>query len=86
MLKPSEKVPLTMQLAFRLLERLNLPKGVIGLQAQNSMRMAVLRALDEAGIEIPFPQRDLHIRYAPDGPASPVAAAYAEIAPPPKTA
>lgn len=58
----------------------------IGLQAQNSMRMAVLRALDEAGIEIPFPQRDLHIRYAPDGPASPVAAAYAEIAPPPKTA
>jgi len=30
-LKPSEKVPLTMQLAFSLLERLNLPKGVIGL-------------------------------------------------------
>ena len=30
-LKPSEKVPLTMQLAFRLMERLNLPKGVIGL-------------------------------------------------------
>ena len=39
----------------------------IGMQAQNSLRMAVLRALDEAGIEIPFPQRDLHIRYAPDG-------------------
>jgi malonate-semialdehyde dehydrogenase (acetylating)/methylmalonate-semialdehyde dehydrogenase len=30
-LKPSEKVPLTMQLAFRLMERLKLPKGVIGL-------------------------------------------------------
>jgi len=42
----------------------------IGLQAQNSLRMAVLRALDEAGIEIPFPQRDLHIRYAPPGPGS----------------
>ena len=40
----------------------------IGVQAQNSLRMAVLRALDEAGIEIPFPQRDLHIRYAPPGP------------------
>ena len=37
------------------------------------LRMAVLRALDEAGIEIPFPQRDLHIRYAPDG-AGPAAA------------
>ena len=37
----------------------------IGLQAQNSLRMAVLRKLAEAGIEIPFPQRDLHIRYAP---------------------
>ena len=35
----------------------------VGLQAQNSLRMAILRALDEAGIEIPFPQRDLHIRY-----------------------
>ena len=42
----------------------------IGLQAQNSLRMAILRALDEAGIEIPFPQRDLHIRYAPPGPAA----------------
>ncbi|HVP54234.1 MAG TPA: CoA-acylating methylmalonate-semialdehyde dehydrogenase [Candidatus Eisenbacteria bacterium] len=31
LLKPSEKVPLTMQLAFRLLEQLDLPKGVIGL-------------------------------------------------------
>ena len=31
LLKPSEKVPLTMQLAFRLLERINLPNGVVGL-------------------------------------------------------
>jgi len=31
LLKPSEKVPMTMQLAFRLLERLNLPSGVVGL-------------------------------------------------------
>jgi malonate-semialdehyde dehydrogenase (acetylating)/methylmalonate-semialdehyde dehydrogenase len=31
LLKPSEKVPLTMQLAFRLLEQLNLPKGIVGL-------------------------------------------------------
>jgi small-conductance mechanosensitive channel len=37
----------------------------VGLQAQNGLRMVVLRALDEAGIEIPFPQRDLHVRYAP---------------------
>ena len=36
----------------------------VGLQAQNGLRMAVLQALDEAGIEIPYPQRDLHIRYA----------------------
>ena len=39
----------------------------IGLQAQNGLRMAILRALDAAGIAIPFPQRDLHIRYAPAG-------------------
>jgi small-conductance mechanosensitive channel len=42
----------------------------VGLQAQNSLRMAVLRKLGEAGIEIPFPQRDLHIRYAPGDPAA----------------
>jgi small-conductance mechanosensitive channel len=39
----------------------------IGLQAQNNLRMAILRVLGEAGIEIPFPQRDVHIRYAPSG-------------------
>jgi small-conductance mechanosensitive channel len=39
----------------------------IGVQAQNGLRMAILRTLDAAGIAIPFPQRDLHIRYAPAG-------------------
>jgi small-conductance mechanosensitive channel len=40
----------------------------VGLQAQNNLRMAILRVLGEAGIEIPFPQRDVHIRYAPSDP------------------
>ena len=44
LLKPSEKVPLTMQLAFRLIERLNLPKGVVGLI--NGGREAVDAILD----------------------------------------
>ena len=48
LLKPSEKVPLTMQLAFRLLERLNLPKGVIGLI--NGGREAVDAILDHPRI------------------------------------
>ena len=48
LLKPSEKVPLTMQLAFRLLERLNLPKGVIGLI--NGAREAVDAILDHPKI------------------------------------
>lgn len=47
-LKPSEKVPLTMQLAFRLMERLNLPKGVIGLI--NGGRKAVDAILDHPKI------------------------------------
>jgi potassium efflux system protein len=47
----------------------------VGLQAQNGLRMAILRALDEARIEIPFPQRDLHIRHA---------ASAVEPAPPPR--
>lgn len=48
LLKPSEKVPLTMQLAFCLLERLNLPKGVIGLI--NGAREAVDAILDHPKI------------------------------------
>ena len=39
----------------------------VGLQAQNALRIAILRKLDKAGIEIPFPQRDVHIRPADDG-------------------
>jgi malonate-semialdehyde dehydrogenase (acetylating) / methylmalonate-semialdehyde dehydrogenase len=48
LLKPSEKVPLTMQLAFRLLERLNLPSGVVGLI--NGGRDAVDAILDHPKI------------------------------------
>src|SRR5215472_16471930 len=48
LLKPSEKVPLTMQLAFRLMERLGLPKGVIGLI--NGGREAVDAILDHPRI------------------------------------
>ncbi len=48
LLKPSEKVPLTMQLAFRLLERLKLPKGVVGLI--NGGREAVDAILDHPKI------------------------------------
>jgi potassium efflux system protein len=37
---------------------------------RHDLNMAVERAFREAGIEIPFPQRDVHIRTAPsDGPA-----------------
>ena len=48
LLKPSERVPLTMQLAFRLLDRLNLPKGVVGLI--NGGREAVDAILDHPKI------------------------------------
>lgn len=47
-LKPSERVPLTMQLLFRLMERLNLPKGVLGLI--NGGREAVDALLDHPKI------------------------------------
>jgi small-conductance mechanosensitive channel len=40
----------------------------VGLDAQNNLRMAVLRTLGEAGIEIPFPQRDVHVRHSAPGP------------------
>jgi len=36
------------------------------LQAQNGLRVAILRKLDTAGIAIPFPQRDLHIHSTDD--------------------
>src|SRR5206468_10645332 len=38
----------------------------VGLQAQNGLRVAILRKLDTAGIAIPFPQRDLHIHSTDD--------------------
>jgi malonate-semialdehyde dehydrogenase (acetylating)/methylmalonate-semialdehyde dehydrogenase len=48
LLKPSEKVPLTMQLAFRLIEQLGLPEGVVGLI--NGGREAVDTILDHPKI------------------------------------
>ncbi len=45
----------------------------VGLQARTGLRVAILRKLNEAGIEIPFPQRDLHIRTSASG-APPVPA------------
>jgi small-conductance mechanosensitive channel len=36
----------------------------LGLKAQTDLRMAVLRKLDAAGIAIPYPQRDVHLRAA----------------------
>lgn len=48
LLKPSEKVPLTMQLAFRLMEKLNLPKGVLSLV--NGGRETVDAILDHPAI------------------------------------
>jgi small-conductance mechanosensitive channel len=50
----------------------------VGLQAQNNLRMAILRALGEAGIEIPFSQRDVKIRYAPSDTGKDVAPARTE--------
>ncbi len=38
----------------------------VGIQAQNGLRTAILQALDSAGIDIPFPQREVRIRYSPD--------------------
>jgi potassium efflux system protein len=43
------------------------PTVDVGLQAQNALRVAILRKLGAAGIAIPFPQRDLHIQAASDG-------------------
>ena len=36
------------------------PSVDVGLQAQNALRIAILRKLDEAGIDIPFSQRTVH--------------------------
>jgi malonate-semialdehyde dehydrogenase (acetylating) / methylmalonate-semialdehyde dehydrogenase len=47
-LKPSEKVPLTMQLVFRLIEQLHLPAGVVNLV--NGAKEAVDAILDQPAI------------------------------------
>jgi small-conductance mechanosensitive channel len=39
----------------------------VGLAAQNALRVAILRKLDQAGIAMPFPQRDVHIYPADEG-------------------
>jgi len=38
----------------------------VGLQAQNALRVAILHKLENAGIAIPFPQRDVHIHSVDD--------------------
>jgi len=42
------------------------PTVDVGLQAQNALRIAILRRLEGAGIAIPFPTRDVHIHSADD--------------------
>jgi len=37
------------------------------IRVRSEIAMAVMKRLDEAGIEIPFPQRDLHLRTVPPG-------------------
>ncbi len=37
------------------------------IRVRSEIAMAVMKTLDEAGIEIPFPQRDLHLRSVPEG-------------------
>jgi small-conductance mechanosensitive channel len=39
------------------------------LEVESELRLAINIKLKEAGIEIPFPQRDLHVRSMPDGGA-----------------
>ena len=36
----------------------------------SELRFAIMRSLREAGIEIPFPQRDLHIKNWPGAPTA----------------
>jgi small-conductance mechanosensitive channel len=43
-----------------------------GLAGQSALRMAIARKLKEAGIEIPFPQHDIHIRSASGPPVAPM--------------
>jgi hypothetical protein len=50
----------------------------LGPQAQTALRIAVLHKLEASGIEIPFPQRDVHL-VAPPAPATPPKARAAEL-------
>jgi small-conductance mechanosensitive channel len=49
------------------------------LTVKSELRFAIFKALKEAGIEIPYPQRDLHVKSwtATPAPAAPVAASVA---------
>lgn len=40
------------------------------IRVRSDIAMQVMKCLDEAGIEIPFPQRDLHLRSVPEGTAT----------------
>ena len=42
------------------------------LRVGSEVRVAIVRAFDEAGLKIPFPQRDLHMRTVA-GPVDPTA-------------
>lgn len=44
----------------------------MGLQAKSDVSIAIYNALREAGIEIPFPQRDVHIKNLPSKPDAPL--------------
>jgi potassium efflux system protein len=46
----------------------------LGIPAQSALRVEILKKLNQNGIEIPFPQRDINIRSAPGWPAPPVEA------------
>lgn len=43
-----------------------------GLQVRTDLRFAIFKALAEAGIEIPFPQHDVHIKSTPEGSQRPL--------------
>jgi potassium efflux system protein len=43
-----------------------------GIPAQSALRVEILKKLNQNGIEIPFPQRDINIRNAPGWPVPPV--------------
>jgi potassium efflux system protein len=43
----------------------------LGIATQSALRVEILKKLNQNGIEIPFPQRDINIRSAPGWPAPP---------------